>query len=139
MFPARLPESTFPSTVAGQCFEVTTMETIVDLVVHNGTVVSAEATFQASVAIKDGTILAVGAAEAMPAARETLDATGLHLLPGAIDDWLAVFAQSFLAAVSPAERPALLAECVDAMRPTLRDADGRWTADYVRLRFAARR
>jgi dihydroorotase len=62
------------------------METLADLVIHNGTVVSAEATFKASVAIKDGTILAVGAAEAMPASRETLDTTGLHLLPGAIDD-----------------------------------------------------
>ena len=31
-------------------------------------------------------MLAVGAAEAMPPARETFDATGLHLLPGAIDD-----------------------------------------------------
>ena len=40
----------------------------------------------ASVAIKDGLILAVGSAEAMPRAHETLDATGLHLLPGAIDD-----------------------------------------------------
>ena len=35
--------------------------------------------------IKDGRILAVGAAEAMPAAKETLDAAGLHILPGAID------------------------------------------------------
>lgn len=62
------------------------METIADLVIHNGTVVSAESTMAASVAVKDGTILAVGAAEAMPPARETLDATGLHVLPGAIDD-----------------------------------------------------
>jgi dihydroorotase len=57
-----------------------------DLIIHNGTVVSADSTMKASVAIKDGAILAVGAAEMMPPARETLDATGLHLLPGAIDD-----------------------------------------------------
>ena len=56
-----------------------------DLVIDNGTVVSADSTMSASVAIKDGSILAVGAAEVMPAARERLDATGLHLLPGAID------------------------------------------------------
>ena len=31
-------------------------------------------------------MLAVGAAEAMPPAKETFDATGLHILPGAIDD-----------------------------------------------------
>jgi len=56
-----------------------------DLVIRNGTVVSQDAAFPASVAIKDGRILAVGADEAMPAARETLDASGLHVLPGAID------------------------------------------------------
>jgi dihydroorotase len=62
------------------------MDTTADLVINNGTVVSAETTMKASVAIKDGVILAVGAAAAMPRARETLDATGLHVLPGAIDD-----------------------------------------------------
>ena len=59
---------------------------IADLVIQNGTVVSPESAFKASVAVKDGSILAVGAAKSMPAARETLDATGLHVLPGAIDD-----------------------------------------------------
>jgi dihydroorotase len=62
------------------------MEATADLVINNGTVVSAESTMNASVAIKDGIVLAVGAADAMPRAREVLDATGLHLLPGAIDD-----------------------------------------------------
>ena len=62
------------------------MAATADLVINNGTVVSAESTIKASVAIKDGAILAVGAADAMPRAREILDATGLHLLPGAIDD-----------------------------------------------------
>jgi dihydroorotase len=62
------------------------MEATADLVINNGTVVSADSTMNASVAIKDGVILAVGAAAAMPRSRETLDATGLHLLPGAIDD-----------------------------------------------------
>ena len=62
------------------------MAATADLVIDNGTVVSADSTVNASVAIKDGAILAVGAADAMPRARETLDATGLHLLPGAIDD-----------------------------------------------------
>jgi dihydroorotase len=59
---------------------------IADLIIHNGTVVSPESTVKASVAIKDGLVLAVGAAEAMPDARESLDARGLHVLPGAIDD-----------------------------------------------------
>lgn len=62
------------------------MQVTADLVINNGTVVSADSAVQASVAIKDGAILAVGAIDAMPPARESLDATGLHLLPGAIDD-----------------------------------------------------
>src|SRR5258707_14358107 len=61
------------------------MSVTADLVIRNGTVVSPDAAIPASVAIKDGAVLAVGAAEAMPAAKETLDATGLHVLPGAID------------------------------------------------------
>jgi dihydroorotase len=56
-----------------------------DLVIRNGQVVSPDAVVDASVAIKDGLVVAVGASDAMPQARETLDATGLHLLPGAID------------------------------------------------------
>ncbi len=56
-----------------------------DLVIHNGQVVDGDGVYPASVAIKDGLILAVGAPEAMPAATETLDAAGLHVLPGAID------------------------------------------------------
>ena len=56
-----------------------------DLVIHNGTVVTPDAAFPASVAVKDGRILAVGAADAMPSGAETLDARGLHVLPGAID------------------------------------------------------
>ncbi|MBK5957773.1 allantoinase [Rhodoplanes elegans] len=56
-----------------------------DLVIHGGTVVTDTTTFPASVAIKDGRVLSIGAREAMPDAAETLDATGLHILPGAID------------------------------------------------------
>jgi len=56
-----------------------------DLVINNGKVVSPDAVIEASVAVKDGRILVVGSAEAMPAANETLDAAGLHVLPGAID------------------------------------------------------
>ena len=56
-----------------------------DLVIQNGKVVSPDSVIDASVAIKDGVIIAVGADAAMPPARETLDAKGMHLLPGAID------------------------------------------------------
>jgi dihydroorotase len=56
-----------------------------DLVINNGTIVSPDTEYRASIAIKDGVILAIGAPEAMPPAKETLDANGLHILPGAID------------------------------------------------------
>jgi dihydroorotase len=56
-----------------------------DLIIRNGKVVSQDAVFPASVAIKDGRILAVGADDAMPPSQESFDATGLHVLPGAID------------------------------------------------------
>jgi dihydroorotase len=59
--------------------------TTADLVIRGGKVVSPDSVIDASVAIKDGIIVAVGNDDAMPLARETLDATGLHVLPGAID------------------------------------------------------
>src|SRR6267154_887776 len=61
------------------------MSATADLILTGGKVVSPDAVIDASVAIKDGKILAVGAADAMPSAKETVDVTGLHLLPGAID------------------------------------------------------
>jgi dihydroorotase len=57
----------------------------VDLVINGGTIVSPDTQYAASIAIKGGVIHAIGEPEAMPRARETLDATGLHVLPGAID------------------------------------------------------
>jgi trans-aconitate methyltransferase len=60
-------------------------------------------------------------------------------LPGDVTGWLETFAESFLVAVPADERPAFLAEVREALRPALADACGQWTADYVRLRFAAHR
>src|ERR1700723_1850385 len=57
----------------------------VDLIINGGILVSPDAEVRASIAIKDGRIHAIGAPEAMPAADETLDASGMHILPGAID------------------------------------------------------
>ncbi|HEV3501299.1 MAG TPA: allantoinase AllB [Bradyrhizobium sp.] len=62
-----------------------TMSETVDLVLNGGSIVSPDAEYRASIAIKHGVIHAIGAPEAMPQARETLDARGLHILPGAID------------------------------------------------------
>ncbi|MPZ55295.1 MAG: amidohydrolase family protein [Rhizobiales bacterium] len=56
-----------------------------DLVIHGGLLVTADAVIAASVAVKDGIVRAVGAAETMPPTRESLDASGMHILPGAID------------------------------------------------------
>lgn len=56
-----------------------------DLVICNGSLVTPETVIEACVAIKDGKVMAVGALEAMPMAREFFDASGLHILPGAID------------------------------------------------------
>lgn len=58
-------------------------------------------------------------------------------LPGDLGDWITTFAQGFLAPLPPEERPALVAEVVEALRPQLLGADGCWRADYVRLRFRA--
>jgi trans-aconitate methyltransferase len=60
-------------------------------------------------------------------------------LPGDVTGWLETFAESFTARVAPADRPAYLSEVRRALEPQLRGADGVWVADYVRLRFAARR
>ena len=58
-------------------------------------------------------------------------------LPGDVTAWLHTFAESFTSALPAAGRDAYLAEVREALRPALCGADGTWTADYVRLRFAA--
>jgi trans-aconitate methyltransferase len=60
-------------------------------------------------------------------------------LPGDVTDWLETFAERFLVAVPSGERPVLLEEVREELRPHLCDGEGVWTADYVRLRFAATR
>ena len=60
-------------------------------------------------------------------------------LPGDIAAWLETFAETFLRALPLAERPAFIEEVRKALRPTLCDTNGNWTADYARLRFAAQK
>ena len=60
-------------------------------------------------------------------------------LPGDIGGWLETFARPFTDALEEGERESLLVEVREALRPALCDAEGQWTADYVRLRFAAER
>lgn len=57
-------------------------------------------------------------------------------LPGALGDWLDTFAESFLAMVPAGDRPSIKAEVEAVARPHL-FRKGTWSADYVRLRFAA--
>lgn len=57
----------------------------VDLVINGGTLVFPDGTLQASLAIQGEQIAAIGLPETMPPAKEVLDATGLYILPGAID------------------------------------------------------
>jgi SAM-dependent methyltransferase len=58
-------------------------------------------------------------------------------LPGDVTAWLETFAENFMRPLPPADRPAFLAEVREALRPQLCDTEGKWTADYVRLRFSA--
>jgi trans-aconitate methyltransferase len=60
-------------------------------------------------------------------------------LPGDITDWLETFAQPFLGAVPAGDRHAFVQDVRDAVQPALFDASRGWTADYVRLRFDARK
>lgn len=79
---------------------------------------------------------------AMLAARGFRVATMLHFprptpLPGSIRAWLETFSGAFLAGLPADESSCLLDEVTADLRPRLLDAAGRWTVDYVRLRFAA--
>ena len=84
-----------------------------------------------------------------PAAyREKLEARGFEVramehylrpteLPGPMADWLETFAESFLVQVPAAERHAFCEEISRELEADLLDDQGRWWADYVRLRFHA--
>lgn len=58
-------------------------------------------------------------------------------LPGDVSGWLETFAGSVTACLPQSERSGYLEEAREALRPQLCDGEGKWTADYVRLRFAA--
>lgn len=58
-------------------------------------------------------------------------------LPGSLVAWLETFAQSFVTSLPPAERVAFFMEVAEGCRPTLCNAEGKWSVDYVRLRFSA--
>ncbi len=59
-------------------------------------------------------------------------------LPGDVEGWLETFGGAFLSHLQEEQRAEAVAEVREALRDELQDEEGRWHADYVRLRFAAR-
>jgi hypothetical protein len=58
-------------------------------------------------------------------------------LPTSMKGWVETFAMPLFRPLPESERESALNETVEILRPVLCDAKGRWTADYVRLRFLA--
>lgn len=59
-------------------------------------------------------------------------------LPSGLETWLTTFRNGVLDQLSPKDRTKALSDTVRLLEPVLRDGDGNWVADYVRLRFSAR-
>ena len=79
--------------------------------------------------------------------RQLLEEAGFHVpviqliprptvLPGKLRGWLETFAGSFLS-TEGAGREEMIAEVTKDLASTLCDDSGKWTVDYVRLRFVA--
>ena len=60
-------------------------------------------------------------------------------LPTGMRAWLETFASRFCEALPPAQHDQYLSDVSARLAPVLRDRQGRWTADYTRLRFKATR
>jgi trans-aconitate methyltransferase len=60
-------------------------------------------------------------------------------LPSGMAGWLETFRSSMLALLPAAERSDAIEQIVALLKPVLCDQEGNWVADYVRLRFLARR
>jgi hypothetical protein len=58
-------------------------------------------------------------------------------LPDGMEVWLNTFRNGVLDLLPAEERAVAVRETVALLRPILADAEGNWTADYVRLRFHA--
>ncbi|MEO6805383.1 MAG: methyltransferase domain-containing protein [Edaphobacter sp.] len=58
-------------------------------------------------------------------------------LPNGMESWLNTFRNGVLDQLNPTDRATVLTQTVALLVPILRDTDGNWTADYVRLRFHA--
>ena len=60
-------------------------------------------------------------------------------LPTGIEGWLETFAEPMLNSIGREKSASVLNTVIQLLEPTLKDRSGNWTADYVRLRFAARK
>jgi trans-aconitate methyltransferase len=60
-------------------------------------------------------------------------------LPSGMADWLQTFRRGVLSRLPLADQPVAIEQIVRLLKPVLCDREGNWTADYVRLRFRARR
>jgi trans-aconitate methyltransferase len=60
-------------------------------------------------------------------------------LPTGMRPWLETFANPFCAKLPEDQREGFLNEATEMLKPVLCDERGRWTADYMRLRFKARK
>jgi hypothetical protein len=60
-------------------------------------------------------------------------------LSGDILGWLNTFALTFLTSISSNDQSAFLRRVRERLSQSIQDASGKWTADYVRLRFYATR
>ncbi|WP_416900066.1 MAG: class I SAM-dependent methyltransferase [Minwuia sp.] len=58
-------------------------------------------------------------------------------LPTDVGGWMDTFGQALFSALPENQREAARSEAIELLRPSLCDSEGRWTADYVRLRFSA--
>jgi trans-aconitate methyltransferase len=80
-------------------------------------------------------------ADRLTAAGFTIDAIDLFNrptpLPTGIEPWLKLFGRSLLMRLPSHDRESAVKRIANTLEPHLRDAEGRWVADYVRLRFVA--
>jgi trans-aconitate methyltransferase len=81
--------------------------------------------------------------------QELLEQHGFHVdsivlvprptpLPTGMAGWLATFARGFFSLLPQEQHASATEEILRLLKPALCNGKGQWTADYVRLRFAAR-
>lgn len=115
-----------------------------------GNVAAIEQALQAELAVRGVTAGSPWFFPAPAAYRQALEAQGFVVealehfprptpQPGDIRAWLRTFGELYLRHVPAAEQGAVIEAAARRLAPALRDEDGNWHVDYVRLRFAARR